>query len=785
MGYLMEEIMSLQEGTRYDAKAAEILAQAPDVRDLDQAKFIIQQLFKSGDIPAFTHAKPWLEKYLIGIARMYKEENEKGVKLPDLINQTVHDFDVYLTWVKANRTNENAAKLDNTFNNVWHLDDFKKFLYDLRSGEREADAEKLKNQTYEGNSSYELVPIHSYRELHELFGGTATGDGQSAKGADNINGTGNTAWCHANSERVYNSWVADNAMFFVLANKDWKKIPFDKQSNADNSKDAYGNSLIAILVSLDTGELLHATLRCNHVGVYSSADNQYQTYAELSDIAGFNVKDKVFKWLTEAGCALKDWSKDIYYWDGNQVIPKGVVNVVVNDDVTVINSRDTSYRQSLKSISGKNVTKIGWITFAKCNVLEEVNFPNAEQVEEGAFRGCSKLQSISLPKVTNVQNEAFAQCDNLTSVNLPQVINMSARVFLGCTSLESIDLPKLEYCGDNLFNGCSSLKSVKLPSLKEVGDRIFYGCKNLDVNKCILPLNFSADNGCVIQESTLISVEPYTIYIKNDKITSIESGAISTNIISSLTEVDLPKVTKIEDGEFFRCKSLKKVNLPSITVLAPSLFESCTALQEVNIPNVEYIGSGAFRTCDFMKSINLPNVKEIDKVAFGGCVLLKSVNAPKLEGVDGSAFANCQKLEVINSPQIKFINDRAFAGCIRLHSIELPNVHSINNYAFSGCENLNYIDLPKIVRIGSYAFDGCNNLTLNITSNPLIIWLEDMAFMGAKNLKLGLPFSTKKEVLTYIESPDIYQGFYGFKGTIYSSITGEVLCSYGEIFNEN
>ena len=291
MGYLMEEIMSLQEGTRYDAKAAEILAQAPDVRDLDQAKFIIQQLFKSGDIPAFTHAKPWLEKYLIGIARMYKEENEKGVKLPDLINQTVHDFDVYLTWVKANRTNENAAKLDNTFNNVWHLDDFKKFLYDLREEERKADADALSNQQYEEVSNYELIPIHSYQELHDLFGGTATGDGQSAKAADNTNGTGNTAWCHANKNDLYRSHT-DNGMLqmFVLAANNWKDIPPEKTEG--NPKDAYGLSLIAIITDRRAEEVLETTLRWNHVGVPNNADHQMDSWSELSKVAGFNVQEK-------------------------------------------------------------------------------------------------------------------------------------------------------------------------------------------------------------------------------------------------------------------------------------------------------------------------------------------------------------------------------------------------------------------------------------------------------------------------------------------------------------
>jgi len=103
--------------------------------------------------------------------------------------------------------------------------------------------------------------------MHSMFGGRATGDGSS----DGFAGDGNhgTAWCHTNSEYVYDSssWTGSNNKFFVLAKNNWKEIPFNEETNQQyHGKDAYGNSLIAILVDTDTGELLKATLRGNHVG---------------------------------------------------------------------------------------------------------------------------------------------------------------------------------------------------------------------------------------------------------------------------------------------------------------------------------------------------------------------------------------------------------------------------------------------------------------------------------------------------------------------------------------
>ena len=104
--------------------------------------------------------------------------------------------------------------------------------------------------------------------MHRLYGGRATGDGSS----DQYAGNGGTAWCHTNSKDVYDSWVKNGGKFFVLQNNDWQNIPFNKESNENNPKDDYGNSLIALLVSR-TGKLKKATLRCNHVGVSSNADN--------------------------------------------------------------------------------------------------------------------------------------------------------------------------------------------------------------------------------------------------------------------------------------------------------------------------------------------------------------------------------------------------------------------------------------------------------------------------------------------------------------------------------
>ena len=44
---------------------------------------------------------------------------------------------------------------------------------------------------------YEVIPIYSYEELHEKYGGPVTGY------------QGNSEWCHTNGKSTYDSWTKD------------------------------------------------------------------------------------------------------------------------------------------------------------------------------------------------------------------------------------------------------------------------------------------------------------------------------------------------------------------------------------------------------------------------------------------------------------------------------------------------------------------------------------------------------------------------------------------------
>ncbi len=285
------EGLLLEKGTDYRKQAIKIIVDSGLFNE-ETATKIIDGLFKQ-DIHAFNHAPAWLEKYLKGIARMmveYCDGNPSKAKQFLLDNVDVIDY--YLTWVKANREKE-GNQLDDEFVNKLTIEELNTRVNKMQDAQDKKSQDELSQMEFE-NSNYTLVPIDSYEQLHKLYGGNKTGDGTDTDG--HYAGNKGTSWCHTNSEGTYDDWVNDGKnKFFVLQRNDWQDIKFDSDTNFEqDGKDEYGTSLIAILVS-NTGKLKNATLRGNHLGISGSADHQYETYAELSKIAGFNVQEEVAK----------------------------------------------------------------------------------------------------------------------------------------------------------------------------------------------------------------------------------------------------------------------------------------------------------------------------------------------------------------------------------------------------------------------------------------------------------------------------------------------------------
>ena len=343
---------TLLEGSHYDTDAAKILVKAGLFNE-EEARAIIKDLYEN-KIHAFVHADDLgtdIKKYLKGIARMcvnYANGDPNLAK--EFLNDSIDTFDTYLNYVKeVRKKQDNPTKFDSDFMNKISYQEVKDFAEKYQKELDKKSKDELSKMEFD-SSNYELVPINSYEEFHSKFGGRLTGDGSSDKAA----GRGGTAWCHANGEDTYNSWINRDKggnKFFVLMNKDFKDIPFNEKTNEELvGKDDYGNSLIAILVDR-YGNLKYATLRCNHERKVPNADKQYKTYAELSKVARFNVEKRVQELGNFEENPLKD---GVYYYEGGEVLyalKKLVKKVIVKDGVTEIGVNTFQYCTSLESIT--------------------------------------------------------------------------------------------------------------------------------------------------------------------------------------------------------------------------------------------------------------------------------------------------------------------------------------------------------------------------------------------------------------------------------------------------
>lgn len=111
---------------RYDKKAAKILYDGGIGSDLSAAENIIDQLFHT-DLHAFNHSKPWLEKYLKGIARIIVEESGGDEsKASSFIAKSIPTFNTYLTYVRKLRDKLGGTSYDDHFINEMSFEDIKK-----------------------------------------------------------------------------------------------------------------------------------------------------------------------------------------------------------------------------------------------------------------------------------------------------------------------------------------------------------------------------------------------------------------------------------------------------------------------------------------------------------------------------------------------------------------------------------------------------------------------------------------------------------------------------------
>ena len=159
--------------------------------------------------------------------------------------------------------------------------------------------------------------------------------------------------------------------------------------------------------------------------------------------------------------------------------------VTIPDEVKFISGFASGYYENTevrKIIIPKALT-IGRKSMINCDKLEEVEMPEATEIEECAFVGNCCLMEVSMPKVRKIGGGAFYWTE-LEVVNAPAARCIDRNAFANCDSLEYVDFPNAEFVCDEAFKECSALQKVNLPKAKTILNGVFSGCKMLnEVNK--------------------------------------------------------------------------------------------------------------------------------------------------------------------------------------------------------------------------------------------------------------------------------------------------------------
>lgn len=437
------------------------------------------------------------------------------------------------------------------------------------------------------------------------------------------------------------------------------------------------------------------------------------------------------------------------------------------------------------------VEVIGARAFSSCINLKACElYPTTKEIGERAFFGCVSLIQF-LTNAEQIGTEAFRGCIALSAVYLGAPMKyIEPGAFMGCTALTNIDIPHTVErigCGNaylthtGVFEDCLSLMAVtfsynlsdKKPQLKRVGCNTFKNCINLQ--RLDFPYGVTLiDKDAFLRCASLKHLEwggPERLNVVSNDFSGVPLsrivyhgdvnmyGASDFQKLTELKEVRYDTyATEVQSGIYKNLSTLKEVHLDNVTKINSSAFMNCTGLRELTLsPELEEIGNYAFANCILLDNIQVPaNVSTIGEYAFYGCLRMQEISLNEnLNTIKQRAFKACHAIEDITIPMsVKSFYSSALDSCTSLKSITIGgseplsisniapqspvesltlrgNMDSsqfkhlkslktlrfsdycdeIGSNAFYGCQELTDVDFNNIKKIGSGAFSECIGLT--------------------------------------------------------------------------
>lgn len=420
--------------------------------------------------------------------------------------------------------------------------------------------------------------------------------------------------------------------------------------------------------------------------------------------------------------------------------------------------------------------------FYTCNNITTLNISSVEVVGNKAFYGCSAIIDLNIDNLHEASSESFSGMENLEEINLPKLQYAGKSSFFNMTKITSLNLPNIIKISAYAFSNTPKLSNVFLPSSLEFIDNLAFGKPS---NSCLFNIYYNTIAHDFVKSNNLrnknvatnnlfnyttINKEIHiTGYNYNDQypenliipsyIDSLPVTKICANAFincTNLYNLNISKLTTIEEFAFIGCTNLTSITLNSIETIERDAFKNCTALSEVNINNVSTIGDNAFYNCPNLLKVKFSkNITNIGSKALGYIADDKIIPTFAIIGYsDTVANSYAERLDItfhsifneitsfyynlydnngkediaitlvdsyitgsliIPSSYSKYtiskISTQAFMNCTFITGIILPEtITTIEKQAFYNCILLEEINLENVTSIAEEAFVGCSSL---------------------------------------------------------------------------
>lgn len=377
---------------------------------------------------------------------------------------------------------------------------------------------------------------------------------------------------------------------------------------------------------------------------------------------------------------------------------KSVINSIEAKDVKFIGENAFLNNNMLTSFTSDEIQTIGDRAFAGCTNIKDYKFgSNLKSIGKNAFDGCTNVDVMAL----TAANPPEVTAETFKGMGASSGSQSSRRRAAG-TGQKSVtlDVPDA-YLTKYLANPYWRLFSFyageygRIVSSGNFGDGLWvlYDNGTMVVSADKGPGNTYAEGSAQALGfgSSSDSNSPINLTKRVEFMGNITHLGWGFQYFPNLESVQLcPSIMRLDDT-FEGCPKLTGINLENVDTIGDWTFAR-SGVKDIQLPRVSYIGRGAFYKCQQLQTVSLGSTCEIREQAFFYCDKMTDINLADAQlDAASQCFSSCYKLKNVTFNGT-YLPSNIFSNCFDLASIDLGSrVDSISFDAFYGCNALNTV----------------------------------------------------------------------------------------------